>query len=766
MSRITIQPAGSSGTLAYMSPQQAQGGASSPLDDVYSLGATLYELLTSKPPFYSGEIYQQVLNKLPVPISERRAELGVAGLPIPAAWEETIMACLAKDPALRPQCTAEVWDRLNRVEARKPTILKQASPSAIANRKSIMPAALIAGLLVILVLGSVAGWYYGVRAAAEKARLEAGTPAALEYSTENQRKQAAVELLHTEKEKPDAEVTRQGKEAKNAEAAKQANRPKTLMVPDQFATVQTAIDAARPGDTVMVKAGVYKEAITFKDGIRLLGVEVGACRIEAADGAAAILTAIDCKSGAIENLTFSGNGKSQNLIFSLGWTLENREGGTYVKEVNSIGPAARAGIVPGARIVLINGREPGKNPDVVSYQLALGGQPSEVEIVTEANGTRQKQMLQTDRFTIPGSWPDGMVLVDSSITITGCVVAGVGGTGIAVQGSMANATIRRNQCRANVNGIGLECGSKSEVEGNTCESNKLFGISVGGQGTTAELKNNTCRKNEQNGIVFLASSSGLAEGNLCEENKFAGIAVIGQGTRAELKNNTCRKSEQNGMIFSGASSGTAEANRCEENRWDGILVRDQGTKAELKNNTCRNNEQHGIDFFRASSGTAEGNCCEENKFSGIVAGGQGTKTELKNNACRNNEQNGIAFIDASSGTAEANRCDENKGIGILVAGHGTTAELENNICRKNGLHGIDFHDSSTGTAQRNRCEENKWSGIAVYRRGTSPSIIGNHCNNNLYYGIVVAKESILKAFEGNTTSGNARGQIARSAIFN
>lgn len=105
--------AGSSGTPVYMSPQQIMGEKPSATDDVYSLGATLYELLTSKPPFYTGNILVQVREKEAPTMSARREEFGVNGGEIPVTWEETIKACLAKEASQRPQSMAEVWARLN-----------------------------------------------------------------------------------------------------------------------------------------------------------------------------------------------------------------------------------------------------------------------------------------------------------------------------------------------------------------------------------------------------------------------------------------------------------------------------------------------------------------------------------------------------------------------------------------------------------------------------------------------------------------------------
>ena len=104
---------GSSGTPPYISPQQWDGERPTPLDDIYSLGATLYELLSGKPPLLGVVDWQQVHHRIAPPISQRRIEFGIEGAePIPQHWEETVAACLAKDPKKRPQTIRELEARL------------------------------------------------------------------------------------------------------------------------------------------------------------------------------------------------------------------------------------------------------------------------------------------------------------------------------------------------------------------------------------------------------------------------------------------------------------------------------------------------------------------------------------------------------------------------------------------------------------------------------------------------------------------------------
>src|SRR6266480_590240 len=153
VSRLTMEQS-RSGTLVYMSPQQLNGERCTHLDDIYSLGASVYELLTSKPPFYSGNIDRQICERVAPSMTERRKELDIEPASVAPIWEDTVAACLAKEPSRRPQSAAEIAQRLQIQPARAGTAML---PGRGAIRKTLS-----IGCVATLSILLLAGLYFGV----------------------------------------------------------------------------------------------------------------------------------------------------------------------------------------------------------------------------------------------------------------------------------------------------------------------------------------------------------------------------------------------------------------------------------------------------------------------------------------------------------------------------------------------------------------------------------------------------------------------------
>ncbi|MGO9466056.1 MAG: WD40 repeat domain-containing serine/threonine protein kinase [Isosphaeraceae bacterium] len=112
------------GTPRYMSPEQARTGAIDGRTDVYSLGATLYELMTLRPPFdgkSASELIDQIGQK--EPLSPRMLDSH-----IPRDLETIVLKALAKRPADRYATAADLAADLARFLNREPVKARRISP--------------------------------------------------------------------------------------------------------------------------------------------------------------------------------------------------------------------------------------------------------------------------------------------------------------------------------------------------------------------------------------------------------------------------------------------------------------------------------------------------------------------------------------------------------------------------------------------------------------------------------------------------------------
>jgi serine/threonine protein kinase/dipeptidyl aminopeptidase/acylaminoacyl peptidase len=164
-------PGSALGTVAYMSPEQARGEELDGRTDLFSLGATLYEMTTGKQAFdgnTSAVIFESILNRNPVPSHQLNPDL-------PPQFERILDRSLEKDRDLRYQSAAEMRAEMkilkrtldsqrtaaaqgSSVSSSGTTTAPLAIPPPVAKRGGVRPYA-IAAAGAALLAGLAVGWF-------------------------------------------------------------------------------------------------------------------------------------------------------------------------------------------------------------------------------------------------------------------------------------------------------------------------------------------------------------------------------------------------------------------------------------------------------------------------------------------------------------------------------------------------------------------------------------------------------------------------------
>ena len=231
MTRVTGRL--SSGTLLYMSPEQLNGMAPNPPQDVYSFAAMAYECLKGEPPFLRGQIEFQIINNQPPHLSGG-----------PSSCAAAIMSGLAKKPEDRPATCSAVLVVGNQQTCYSQTENTQGKSDEGGSKKAIYTLL----LLLCLALGGFIGY------------------STKDTSTKEVRGNTCIEDGVLKERNYDAETEK----AQSEETAKPIEMNEEVT---RLATAKAIRDATQRFKDVY-NAGRYSEAAALKSSIDLNDKEV------------------------------------------------------------------------------------------------------------------------------------------------------------------------------------------------------------------------------------------------------------------------------------------------------------------------------------------------------------------------------------------------------------------------------------------------------------------------------------------------------------
>ena len=316
-----------------------------------------------------------------------------------------------------------------------------------------------------------------------------------------------------------------------------------IHAPGKFSNVQAAIDSARPGDTVLLSAGHYREQLTIPASVKLSSAgdaamgKTGLARAEATvvDAGGNAPAVVLMQGAGIDGITVIGAGKFDQKIFD-------------------------------------------------QHHAQRGENLSDNDGAVGVNGS-------SAAISIDGG----------DATVTNCIVHDNGHPGIGIIGP-GRAVILDNHVYRNMGGgIGIADGAQGLISGNRCWMNLRAGI--GCRNAFPTITGNHCFENARAGIGIREGASPEVYLNHCYKNRRAGIGVRMEGSEPLIFANVCY---ENGMAGIGCRDRAAPIifkNECHSNRLAGIGAM-SNARPSIVGNKLHGNEAAAIGLDACESGEA------------------------------------------------------------------------------------------------------------------------------------------------------------------
>ena len=153
------------GTVAYMSPEQAEGRSADHRSDIFSLGVLMYEMATGAAPFAGDtpiSVMSSIIKDTPSPVTDIRPG-------VPPHLARIIKTCLAKDPVRRYQSAIDLRNALDDLkdemqsgDAMRPAPVASSVDDTPPRRRKMAPPRLVPGAAIFAaVLLLAAGTWFG-----------------------------------------------------------------------------------------------------------------------------------------------------------------------------------------------------------------------------------------------------------------------------------------------------------------------------------------------------------------------------------------------------------------------------------------------------------------------------------------------------------------------------------------------------------------------------------------------------------------------------
>lgn len=492
-----------------------------------------------------------------------------------------------------------------------------------------------------------------------------------------------------------------------------------LLVPKDHQTIQAAIDAAAPGDTVLVSAGTYRERIRLKPGVTLRSDgddargDLGLKRAErtiinGTGGNEDFPGVMMAEDSTVDGFTVTGVGAYDDAAWNAHYATQGED-----QSYDRIGKPGVAGI---AVIGITNCEVANNIVHHVGYSgiITMGGEGKRVSAHIHHNIAYRNM----------GGGIGAMMHSSPTIESNTCFENFYAGIGHATQ---AYPLVINNVCYSNIRaGIGISEGSKPIVRGNKCYKNRRAGIGVRtGEETTPLIEHNECYDNDMAGIGAMKESAPIIRHNRCYRNAEAGIGCELHATPL-VEFNECFENGMSGIGCRSNSAPVIRNNRCYRNKTSGIAAQD-GAQPVIVGNECFENVMAGIGAEEEAQAIIRDNKCDRNLQAGIGIQ-NGAKGIVVDNECRENTESGIGIREKSTAYVIHNKCFENKLVAIGVRHESIVRIIDNELIRSGGMPPmIVIQENSKAVVAENVITGGGVAGVLV--RGTA-TITGNQFNGN------------------------------------